>query len=99
MARIGRELPAPQVANIVFGGKTPDPGRERLAEMGFSAVLYANAALQAALRASYEVLAALRDTGSLEAVADRLATFEERQRAVAKPEWDALEERYRVGRK
>lgn len=97
LARIARELPVPQIANIVFGGKTPDPGRERLAEMGFSAVLYANAALQAALKASYEVLGALKRDGSLAGVAERLASFDERQRAVAKGHWDALETRYRVG--
>lgn len=96
MARIGREIPVPQIANIVFGGKTPDPGREALAKMGFAGVLYANAALQAALRASYEVLSALKRDGSLAQVADRLATFQERQAAVAKPRWDALEARYKV---
>lgn len=97
LARIPASLAVPQVANIVFGGKTPDPGREKLAEMGFSVVLYANAALQAALRASYDVLGALKRDGTLTAVADRLASFEERQRAVAKDRWDALEARYRLG--
>jgi len=97
LARIPRTLGVPQVANIVFGGRTPDPGREKLAEMGFSIVLYANAALQAALKASYDVLGALKRDGSLASVADRLASFEERQRAVAKDEWDAREARYRVG--
>ena len=96
MERIARELPVPQIANIVYGGKTPDPGRERLASMGFAGVLYANASLQAALRASYEVLASLRDHGSLEHVADRLASFRERQEAVAKPHWDALDAKYKV---
>jgi len=96
LGRIAAELSAPQMANIVFGGKTPDPGRAVLAEQGFSMVLYANAALQAALRASREVLESLRDTGSLAAVADRLAGFDERQSAVAKDRWDALEARYRV---
>jgi 2-methylisocitrate lyase-like PEP mutase family enzyme len=96
LARIPQALKVPQVANIVFGGKTPDPGREKLAELGFSIVLYANAALQAALRASYEVLGALKNEGSLQSVADRLAPFEERQRVVAKDAWDAREARYRV---
>ncbi|MFP1645089.1 isocitrate lyase/PEP mutase family protein [Pontitalea aquivivens] len=94
LARIGRELPAPQVANIVFGGKTPDPGRAVLAENGFSLVLYANAALQAALQASREVLEALQQDGNLDRVADRLASFEARQAAVAKDRWDALEAKY-----
>jgi 2-methylisocitrate lyase-like PEP mutase family enzyme len=94
LAQVPSRLRVPQVANIVFGGRTPDPGREKLAEMGFSIVLYANAALQAALRASHEVLSALRDEGSLASVADKLASFEERQRVVAKHRWDALETRY-----
>ncbi|OAS27335.1 carboxyvinyl-carboxyphosphonate phosphorylmutase [Methylobacterium platani] len=96
LARIARDLPVPQVANIVFGGRTPDPGRERLAGMGFSIVLYANAALQAALKASFDVLGALKRDGSLAEVADRLASFEERQRAVDKEAWDAREARYRA---
>jgi 2-methylisocitrate lyase-like PEP mutase family enzyme len=96
LARVARELPVPQVANIVFGGKTPDPGASMLAEMGFSIVLYANAALQAALKASYEVLGALKTTGSLVSVAERLASFEERQRAVSKASWDQLESRYKT---
>jgi 2-methylisocitrate lyase-like PEP mutase family enzyme len=94
LARIGAELHVPQVANIVFGGRTPDPGRKALAENGFGFVLYANAALQAALRASREVLGALKEEGSLESVSDKLASFEERQNTVDKAKWDALEERY-----
>jgi 2-methylisocitrate lyase-like PEP mutase family enzyme len=94
LARIARELDVPQFANIVFGGKTPDPGRDRLAAMGFSMVLYANASLQAALKAAYTVLGALKEDGSLDRVADQLASFEERQRAVAKDRWDACERRY-----
>jgi 2-methylisocitrate lyase-like PEP mutase family enzyme len=97
LARIPRELHVPQFANIVFGGKTPDPGREKLAALGFSIVLYANAALQAALKASYDVLRTLNTEGSLASVADRLAGFEERQRVVDKDVWDAAEKRYGAG--
>ncbi len=81
---------------MVFGGKTPEPGREKLKEYGYSIVLYANAVLQAALKASYEVLDALGKDGSLASVAEHLASFEERQNAVAKDTWDGLERRYRV---
>jgi 2-methylisocitrate lyase-like PEP mutase family enzyme len=96
LTRIPREVKAPQVANIVFGGRTPDPGKEALATMGFAIVLYANVALQAALKAGYEALAGLKATGSVASVADRLASFEERQRAVAKDQWDEIESRYRT---
>lgn len=96
LERIARDVSVPQIANIVFGGKTPDLGRPKLAELGFSVVLYANAALQAALKASYDVLRALSHEGSLAGVADQLASFEERQRVVAKDVWDELESRYRA---
>ncbi|WP_150290981.1 isocitrate lyase/PEP mutase family protein [Sphingobium estronivorans] len=88
-------LPAPQVANIVHGGKTPPLPQSQLAEMGFGLVLYANAALQAAVRASVNVLGSLKATGSLDAVHDQLASFGERQAAVAKDKWDALEQRFK----
>ena len=96
LARIPRDVRCPQFANMVFGGKTPDPGRAKLADMGFSIVLYANAVLQAALKASHDVLQALKNDGTLTSVQDRLASFDERQKAVGKPEWDALEARYRT---
>jgi len=96
LARIPREIAAPQVANIVFGGKTPDPGRIELAKMGFALVLYANAALQAAVKAAGDVLATLKREGSLAGVADRMTSFEERQRVVQKPFWDALECQFRT---
>lgn len=95
LALIARSLPAPQVANIVFGGMTPELGQKAFAELGFGCVLYANASLQAALKASLEVLSALRRDGSLAAVADQLAGFEARQQAVSKPKFDELERRYK----
>jgi 2-methylisocitrate lyase-like PEP mutase family enzyme len=95
LAAIARALPVPQIANIVFGGLTPELGRAKFAELGFGCVLYANAGLQAALKASHEVLGALKREGSLASVADKLAGFDVRQRAVAKPKYDELEKRYR----
>jgi len=96
LAQIARALSVPQVANIVFGGRTPELGQKKFAELGFGCVLYANAALQAALKASHDVLAALKGEGSLASVADRLAGFDVRQRTVAKPKYDELERRYRL---
>ena len=95
MRRIA-QVPVPQVANIVHGGKTPPLPQAELAQMGFGIVLYANAALQAAVRSATEVLGSLKATGSLDAVHDRLASFEERQAAVAKDRWDAREQRFKA---
>jgi 2-methylisocitrate lyase-like PEP mutase family enzyme len=95
MKRIAGELTVPQIVNVVHGGKTPPLPRAELKAMGFAAVLYANAALQAALLAVIEVLGSLRDHGSLQQVSDRLASFDKRQEAVAKDKFDMLEKRYR----
>jgi 2-methylisocitrate lyase-like PEP mutase family enzyme len=97
LAQITKSLSVPQVANVVFGGRTPELGREKFAELRFGCVLYANAALQAALKASHEVLAALKQDGALVSVADRLAGFAVRQQTVSKPKYDELERRYRGG--
>jgi 2-methylisocitrate lyase-like PEP mutase family enzyme len=67
LTQITKSISVPQVANIVFGGKTPDPGREAFAEMGFSIVLYANTVLQAALRGAYAAHGSLKKEGDLSA--------------------------------
>lgn len=94
LAAIARDLPVPQIVNMVAGGLTPLVGRAALAEMGFAFVLYANAALQAAIHAMQTVLGSLKENGSLDAVMGQIAGFEERQRAVGKPLYDALEQKY-----
>ena len=95
MRRITGEIAVPQIANMVFGGLTPPLSQSELGKLGFGGVLYANAALQAALKSVNDVIAALKRDGSLAQVADRLAGFSERQQAVDKARYDALEQRYR----
>jgi len=92
--RIVRELPVPQVVNVVFGGRTPEVSQPDMRELGAGMLLYANAALQAAIAGTQEVLSALKRDGSLAAVRGRLASFDERQRILRKAEFDARETRY-----
>ncbi len=94
MARIAKDIPVPQIVNLVAGGMTPMSDTARLREMGFSVVLYANAALQAAMRAMQEVLSHLHANGSLAGAEDLLVDFRERQRLVGKPWYDEQEQRY-----
>jgi 2-methylisocitrate lyase-like PEP mutase family enzyme len=92
--RIGA-LPAPQLINIVIGGLTPMVPLPDLRDAGFALVLYANAALQASMRAMTNVLGHLKNSGTLEGAEDQLAGFDERQRIVRKDWYDALEARYK----
>lgn len=87
-------LPAPQIINIVVGGKTPMLTLQELKDLEFSVVLYANAALQVTVSAIQKMLEKLRREGSLAGYESQLASFEERQRVVAKPFFDTLERRY-----
>jgi 2-methylisocitrate lyase-like PEP mutase family enzyme len=87
-------LDRPQFINIVYGGKTPPLSFEELDRLGYGFVLYANAALQAAIAATRRVLDELHRHGSLDSVAGMLASFSDRQRIVRKDHFDALERRY-----
>ena len=90
------KLPAPQVINMVFGGKTPIVEQAELARLGYGIVVYANAPLQAAMLATKRVLAHLRAHGSTNGIEDELLPFDERQAVVGKASYDAIERRYAV---
>jgi len=96
IADIPRLLPWPQLINIVLGGRTPELPNRKLKELCFAGVLYANVALQAALRGMQEALAVLRRDGRMGDAATLAASFAERQRLVGKGEFDALERKYRT---
>ncbi|MEG3045627.1 MAG: isocitrate lyase/phosphoenolpyruvate mutase family protein [Comamonas sp.] len=88
-------LAAPQLMNMVIGGKTPIFDAEQLAALGYGIVLYANAALQGAVAGMQKTLTVLRDEKAVQEASGLVATFAERQRLVGKPAWDALEQRFR----
>ncbi len=92
MRSIGK-LSAPQLANMVVGGRTPILAQEELRRMGFALVLYANAALQGAVHGMQAALGLLKEAGRLDENAP-VASFSERQRLVRKPLFDDLEKRY-----
>lgn len=93
MAQLPRLVSAPLLVNIVVGGKTPVVGRDELRKMGFALVLYANVALQAAVKGMQSALALLRDAGQIDE-SGPVASFQERQRLVRKPFYDELDKKY-----
>jgi 2-methylisocitrate lyase-like PEP mutase family enzyme len=92
---VPKRLGAPQLLNMVLGGKTPILGAADAGAMGFALVLYANAALQGALLGMQTALRALKEKGVLDESA--VASFAERQRLVDKAAFDAMETRYAAG--
>jgi len=93
IATIAR-LPFPQLINIVVGGKTPELPNEKLKELGFAGVLYANTALQAAVHGMQRALSHLKMNGRMGDASDMLVSFKERQRLVDIQSFQDLERRY-----
>jgi 2-methylisocitrate lyase-like PEP mutase family enzyme len=94
IADIPRRLPWPQLANIVLGGRTPELPNEKLKELGYAGVIYANVALQAAVKGMQAALGELRRKGHMGEAIGMVADFAERQRLVQKDDYDALERKY-----
>ena len=90
-----QRLRAPQLMNMVIGGKTPLFNADELGQLGFGFVLYANAALQGAVAGMQKCLSLLRDEHKVDEDPAIVAPFSERQRLVNKDFWDGLEQKYR----
>jgi 2-methylisocitrate lyase-like PEP mutase family enzyme len=94
IAEIPRHLPWPQLINIVIGGRTPELPNAKLEELGYAGVIYANLALQSALKGMQTALGELRRRGHIGDALNLITDFSERQRLVHKDEFDALERKY-----
>jgi len=94
IAAIPHRILCPQMINMVVGGRTPLLSLKELKQLNYSIVIYANAALQSAIRGMQVVLKHLYAHGSVTDVLDHLAPFHERQRLVGKHVFDELEKKY-----
>jgi 2-methylisocitrate lyase-like PEP mutase family enzyme len=91
MARICRDVPGHHLVNMLEGGRTPVLPPDRLAALGFKIAAYPLTLLSAAAHAMREALAAL----AVGRQPDGLLAFEELQRLVGFPQYDAEALRYR----
>jgi 2-methylisocitrate lyase-like PEP mutase family enzyme len=91
---IARRVAAPKLINMFQGGKTPLVGLDRLHRLGYRIVIIPSDLQRAAIRAMEETLAAIARDGNSAAVADRLASFADRETAVDTTAWLALDRRY-----
>jgi methylisocitrate lyase len=89
-------VPAPLLANMVEGGKTPLLGASELQAMGYRVVIFANTAMRVAVRAVQEAMAELRRSGTPAGLLDRMLSWDERQRLVDLPGYQTLERRFGV---
>ncbi len=91
---IGRRSPAPNVANMIEGGKTPVLPNQQLADLGFQLILYPLTALFAAARQIESVYRTLKDDGTTRGQTEWLMTFSEFNELIGVDEKYALTERF-----
>jgi 2-methylisocitrate lyase-like PEP mutase family enzyme len=91
---IARRVPGPKLINMFQGGKTPLVPVARLKALGYQIVIIPSDLQRAAIRAMDDVLAAIARDGSSAALAERMATFKEREDIVDTAGWLARDARY-----
>jgi 2-methylisocitrate lyase-like PEP mutase family enzyme len=79
---IAQRVPQPKLINMFQGGKTPLVPVTRLKALGYQIVIIPSDLQRAAIRAMDEVLAAIARDGSSAALAERIASFTEREAVV-----------------
>jgi 2-methylisocitrate lyase-like PEP mutase family enzyme len=91
---IARRVKAPKLINMFQGGKTPLVPLARLRALGYRIVIIPSDLQRAAIHAMTDTLAAIARDGNSAAVADRMASFTDRETAVDTAAWLEMDRRY-----
>jgi 2-methylisocitrate lyase-like PEP mutase family enzyme len=91
IAALPKQIAAPLLFNMTEGARTPVIGHAELQEMGYRVVIHPNLAMRIAARAVQSALSVLQKTRSSELLVPSMLDWDERQRLVRLPEWDALD--------
>jgi 2-methylisocitrate lyase-like PEP mutase family enzyme len=91
---IARRVPQPKLINMFQGGKTPLVPVARLKALGYQIVIIPSDLQRAAIRAMDDVLAAIARDGSSAALAERMASFTEREAVVDTAAYLARDTKY-----
>ena len=94
MRKIGKEINAPLVANMIEGGATPLNSSETLNKLGFKIILYPLSVLYANTFATMNILKELKDTGSTIKYKQRLVNFDQFNDLVELQKFRKMEKKY-----
>lgn len=97
LTEIGRRAPAPVVANMIEGGKTPVLSTNELTALGFQLILYPLAGLFAATRAIERIYHKLRTDQGTEGEEAQMVSFQHFNDLIGVEELYRLAERYGAG--
>lgn len=91
---IASSIPAPVMANMSEGGKTPLLRAKELQEMGYKLVIYPRSAAGAAAKAIQELMVVLQRDGTTEKYLDRIISFAGRNQITGLAYYQDLEKKY-----
>ena len=91
IAELPKRINAPLLFNMTEGAKTPIMAHDELQAMGYRIVIHPNLAMRIAARGVQSALAVLQKTHSSELLIPSMLDWDERQRLVRLPEWEALD--------
>lgn len=87
LERIGREVRAPQLANMLTGGVTPILPAEELERLGFKIVVAPIETLAITGFAVRQLAQAMLEQGRVDALSDQMLSFDEMKRLLGVGEW------------
>jgi 2-methylisocitrate lyase-like PEP mutase family enzyme len=96
LPRIAPRLKAPLLYNMAASGKTPFLGKDEIERLGFKIIIYPNWMMLAAIKAASQVLATLKETGTIAGIVKDVPSFKEFFDLLGMDEVQDLEARYGV---
>ena len=95
MKKIGKEINAPLVANMIEGGATPLSSAESLSKMGFNIILYPLSVLYANTFATMNILTELKKSGNTSKYKQKVVNFDQFNDLVELPKFRKMEKKYK----
>ena len=98
MKRIGKEIKAPLVANMIEGGATPINSAETLSKIGFNIILYPLSVLFANTFATMNILQELKNTGTTSKYKQKVVNFDQFNNLVELDKFKKMETKYKFSK-
>ncbi len=99
MKKIGKEINAPLVANMIEGGATPLSSAETLNKMGFKIILYPLSVLYANTFATMNILKELKRSGNTTKYKQKVVNFDQFNDLVELPKFRKMEKKFRFSKR
>ena len=99
MKKIGKEIKAPLVANMIEGGATPMNSAQTLNKIGFNIILYPLSVLFANTFATMNILQELKNTGTTSKYKQKVVNFDQFNSLVELDKFKKMETKYKFSKR